>query len=128
MQNNSSETLLRGIFLYLLLNVKYLVFSVTLGNYYIVKYTWNLLDAEVLLSLKVVKVEKSREVRETFIDIQQCHGRVLSVVKGGSIYPRLDHMVELFVFVAFLGLMEKVFYSEAAEVHISKLKCFVWEL
>lgn len=60
MQNDSSETLLRAIFLYLLLNVKYLVFSVTLGNYYIVKYTWNLLDAEEHLSLKVVKVEKSR--------------------------------------------------------------------
>lgn len=88
MQNNSSETLLRGIFLYLLLNVKYLVFSVTLENYYIVKYTWNLLDAEVLLSLKVVKVEKSREVRETFIDIQQCHGRVAFSSKGWLYIPQ----------------------------------------
>lgn len=58
MQSDFSETLLRGAFLYLLLNVKYLVFSVTLGNYYIVKYTWNLLDAEEHLPLNVVKVRE----------------------------------------------------------------------
>lgn len=79
MQSDFSETMLRGIFLYLLLNVKYLVFSVTLGNYYIVKHTRNLLDAEEHLSLKA---GKGREVRETFINIQQCHGRVALSNKG----------------------------------------------
>lgn len=38
------------------------IFSVTLGDYYIVKYTWNLLDAEEHLSLKV---NKGREVKRS---------------------------------------------------------------
>lgn len=79
MQSDFSETLLRGISLNLLINVKYSVFSVTLGIYYIVKYSWNLLDAEEHLPLKV---GKGKEVRETFINIQQCHGRVALSNKG----------------------------------------------
>lgn len=106
MRNNLSETILRGIFLYLLLNVKYLVFSVILGNYYIVKYTWNLLDAEEHLSLKVVKEDKSEK---PLLTCSNAMVELLSVIKCGSIYPGLDHLVELFVFVVFLELMDKVF-------------------
>lgn len=61
MQSDLSKTLWEEFFNFLL-NVKYLVFSVILGNYCIVKYTWNLLDAEehIIKSGKGKKVKKSQ--------------------------------------------------------------------
>lgn len=45
MQNYSSEALLRSIFIYFYVSNIW-VSSVTLGNYFIAKYAWNLLDTE----------------------------------------------------------------------------------